>query len=283
MNRVVLTSTQSDIYNFFLPIACRLWRTQIDYEPIVFLVGTWKEWGAGHCAVVLRELDKSGYYTQAIDHVPGVDDGNVSMSIRQHAAALDWHHEDDSILIGDIDLLPLKREFYNRYFDVESKGKIVIHHSDMYADRYWPAYGPKMTVAMWREVMDLSIGDIRRSLLKTFQDGNVQGLIAAKKADYRDSRIWTFDEEFASAKIRASRFHDSILRVNCPPEARLCRNSWPHDAQAKDYVDAHCPRPGWTDDSWTKIRALLAQVIPWDLVWLDKYVEAYRAARMVVV
>ncbi len=274
MNRVVLSSTMSDIYDFFLPISAKIWRDRIGYEPIVFLVGTSKEWGVGHCGVVLEELSVGGYPIEMVDHVPGVDDGNVSMSIRQHAAALGWLDRNDILLVGDIDLFPIWRGFYHQ----NSRGahSIVIHHSDMYNDRYWPAYGPAMSVSAWREVMGLIPGDLMGSLRKTFEEGKIEELIAAKKADYRDSRIWTFDEEYASARIRDSRFYKEILRIASRKEERLCRNSWPVDARASDYIDAHCPRPGWDEESWKKIRALLSQIMPEDLPWLDRYLASYR-------
>jgi hypothetical protein len=275
MNRVVLSSTMSDIYDFFLPISARIWRTRIGYEPLVFLVGTMKEWTQGHCGVVLWELDRAGYHVEMVDHVPWVPDGNVSMSIRQHAAALGWLDEKDIVLVGDIDLFPLRRNFYHQ--NDLGKHPIVIYHAGMYNDRYWPAYGPAMSVSAWREVMGLETGDLRASLLKTFRDGDIEGLIAAKNANYKDSRIWTFDEEYASARIRSSRFYDGILRVGSSNEERLCRNSWPDGARADKYIDGHCPRPGWSAENWPKIRALLSQVMPEDLSWLDQYVTEYRA------
>lgn len=262
----------SEVYDFFIPIAARLWRSRTGYEPVVLLVGTREEWSAGHCGVVLKELEREGYPIEMVDHVDGVDDGNVSMSVRQHAAALQWMDFRDILMVGDIDLFPVRRDFYHQ----SDPNRITIYHAQMYNDAYWPAYGPTMSVATWREVMDLGVGDLAGSVRRTFEDGRIQELIAAKSHDYRDSRIWIFDEVYASKKIRESKFYGSVLRVNSDSSARLCRNSWPEGARAADYIDAHCPRPGWSEENWTKIRALLAQIMPEDLPQLDRYVDTYR-------
>jgi hypothetical protein len=276
VKRVVLTSTTSDSYDFFLPIAARVWRKMIGYEPLVFLVGTVEEWSVGHCGAVTRHLRGDGYTVEMVDHVPGVDDANVSMSVRQHAAALPWLDLDDILLVGDIDLLPIRRWFYHQNDD--GKHELVIHHSSMYDDRYWPAYGPAMSVAAWREVMGLSAGDLMGSLLKTFREGNIAELIACQKADNRDSRLWFFDEVYASQKIRESRFAKDFLRANSTTKERLCRNSWPFCPLAADYIDCHCPRPGWSEDSWMKIRYILSQTMHEDLHKFDCYVAWYRGS-----
>jgi len=276
MKRVVLSCTTSDTYDFFLPISARLWRERIGYEPVSILIGTPREWGSyGHCKVVLNELLGSGFPVELVGHVPGITDANVSMAVRQQAAALPWLDPNDLLIVGDVDLFPIRSEFYNQ--PDPSKDQITICHAGIHGERFWPAYGPRMSVAAWREVMGIVAGNLKRSLEDAFRDGKIEELIAANKADYRDSRLWFFDEEYASSKIRASRFE--ILRVQSNGWERLCKNSWPAVVNALDYIDCHCPRPGWNKENWDKIRNVLSQVMSSDdLSWSDRYVAAYRSS-----
>lgn len=274
MKRVVFGCTHSSTYDFFLPIAARIWRKRVGYEPMAFLVGPREEWERGHRAVVLHEL---GFPVEFVDRVPGVPDSNVCMSVRQHAATVPWIDGSDLMMVGDVDLLPIRKLFYHQH-DPEEYA-VAVYHADMYWDRYWPAYGPSMTADTWREVMDLEKGNLRGSLLRTFEDGKIGNLIVANKKDHHDSRLWVFDEQYASVRIRLSRFANSILRIRTDDtNERLCRNRWPGPVDASRYIDLHCPRPGWTNENWAKIRGVLEQVVPSEMPWMDDYVARYRAS-----
>lgn len=268
MNRVVLACTPSNVYDFFLPIAANLWMNRIGFKPIILLVGTRKEWSDRISFQALQ----GQFEVEFVDRVDGVDDSNVCMSSRQHAAALESLSPMDTLLIGDVDLLPIRKDFYSS----ERRRPVKILHAGMYQDRYWPAYGPMMSVRDWRETMGIRLGDLRGSLMQSFADGKILDIIQAQKLNYMDSRLWTFDEQYASEKIRAAWGPDDLCKVDSFGYERLCRNSWPKRVYALNYIDAHCPRPGYTDENWPKIRELLAQIAPGDLSWFDGYATAYR-------
>lgn len=270
MKRVVLTSTPDSTYNFFLPIAERIWR-RISYEPIIFVVGTRKEWSRGHWKAALEEV--SGR-VRFLSRIPGVPDANVSMSIRQHVSALSEVAADDLVLVGDIDLLPVRRDFYHQHDP--GKTDVCVYFSNTNKG-YFPAYGPSMTAAVWREVMDLTVGDLIGSMLRTFESGGIERLIEARRRDQTNNELWTFDEVDASARIKESRFGRNVVELPVEKESRLCRHSWPAVVDAGRYVDFHCPRPGWSSGNFEKIRAVIAQVFPEELPWLDRYIILYRA------
>lgn len=275
MKRVVLSCTSSSTYDFFLPISVKLWKKRIGYEPIVFLVGTSQEWCNRHQGIVLEETEKSGVRIEFVSRVDGIPDSNLCMAVRQHAAVILEFSPSDLMLVGDVDLFPIRTEFYHQHDPL--KDPIVIYHADMYSDAYWPAYGPSMTVEIWREVMDLEEGDLVGSLRKTFEIGKISDLIAANKANYHDSRLWVFDEQYASLRIRLSRFYGRIRRIGTDDtNERLCRNRLPDKVDASRFIDFHCPRPGWTEENFKKIRGVLEQIVPGEIPWLDHYVEAYR-------
>jgi GNAT superfamily N-acetyltransferase len=273
MKYAILSSTISETYDFFLPIVARLWRKRVGYEPIIFLVGTSGEWSLGRPAVVLSELEREGYRIEWVERIDGVSDANVSMSIRQHAAALQDLNPQDLLMVGDVDMLPIRREFYHQHDP--AAGPVAIYHAGMYGDTYWPAYGLSMLVSAWREVMDLSVGRLMDSLRNTFASGKIAELVSAQKADFKDSRLWFFDEHYPSARIRASRFCEALIRIQSDGSERLCRHSWPDQIYTSSYIDCHCLRPGWTAENWGRIRAVLAQIMPEHLAWVDGYAASY--------
>lgn len=272
---VVITCTPNSAYDFFLPLAVRVWRVLIGYEPVVVLVGPEREWSYGHAKVVRDEIWGAAR-VELFAGLLDLPDSTVSMSLRQQISALDFS-PDDLILVGDVDLFPVYRDFYHRYEPLKSP--IGIYYAEMYKDEYWPAYGVSMPVRNWREVMGVAVGDLKGSLEKALDEGGVRDLIAAHQADAGDTRFWTFDEVYATKKIRASRFVGEIARFPSWMDGREpLRSKLPSRPSASDYVDFHCSRPGWNGENWPGIRQMLAQMIPLDLWWVDQYVKKYRAS-----
>jgi hypothetical protein len=272
--RVVLSCTPNSVYDFFLPLAIRLWRCLIGYEPIVILVGTYGEWSFGHAKAVLDEV--RGESAEFFDRILDLPDSSVSMGLRQNVAALDFD-QDDVLLVGDVDLFPVDRDFYHRYDP--SKSPVGIYYADMYGGEYWPAYGVSMPVRNWREVMGLTVGDFRGSVERMFLEGKVRELVAAHKADHRDTRFWTFDERYATQKIRESRFSKDVAEFpSAVGDRRPLRVKLPRHPSAAGYIDFHCSRPGWNGENWPDIRTMLDQLLPEHMDWVDRYVRRYRSS-----
>lgn len=269
---VVLSCTPNSQYDFFLPIATRLWRDRIGYEPVVVLVGSEKDWSSGHAKVAYDEI-RGAARIEFFPVVEGITDAATSQVLRQHVSALEFD-PDDVILIGDVDLFPVHREFYHQYDP--SKNPIGVYYADTYQDEYFPAYGVSMPVKNWREVMGVTVGDLLGSVKRALTNENVKALGMAEEIGVWDARFWTFDERFASFKIRNSRFSKDVAKF-----PRLFGLRYPHRVKlppgpyASDYVDFHCSRPGWTEENWPDIRHMLTQIMPDELRWLDSYVEDY--------
>lgn len=270
---VVISCTPNSLYDFFLPISARLWRKRIGYEPLIVLVGDEKEWESGHARVV---RDATNERVEFFGTVPGIPDAAVAMALRQQVSALEFDPE-DILLIGDVDLFPVDMEFYHQYDP--RKNPVGVYYAETYGDKYWPAYGVSMSIKNWREVMGVTVGDFRGSVERVFSDENVRATGLADKIGTWDTRFWTFDERYASYKIKTSRFakdvatFPSFIGTKVPERFKL-----PAKPCAQDYVDFHCSRPGWNGENWPDIRHMLAQIIPDDIVWVDRYVGAYRAA-----
>jgi hypothetical protein len=270
---VVLSCTPNSIYDFFLPIAVRIWKNRIGYQPAVILLGSEVEWCSGHAGVVYREI-LGKERIEFFGGIPDLPEATVSQSVRQHVAALEFD-PDDLLLIGDVDLFPVDRDFYHRYDP--SSGPVGVYYAEMYEDVYWPAYGVSMPVRNWREVMGITVGDLKGSLERTLLEGDVRTLVAAHDANPNDTRYWFFDERNTTRKIRESRFAGEVLRFSMSVNGKEpWRVKLPPKPVASSYVDFHCSRPGWNGENWPDIRHMLAQMIPDDLQWLDRYLKVYR-------
>ena len=271
--RVVISCTPSNIYDFFLPISVRLWRKRIGYEPIVVLIGSEQDWSSGQAKVVYDEI-RGSERIEFFQGIPGIPDAAVSMGLRQHVSALDLD-PDDLLLVGDVDLFPVDKSFYHQYDP--AKNPIGVYYADTYGDAYWPAYGVSMPVRNWREVMGVEVGNFRGSVERAFSRENLTAVGLPGDTGDWDTRFWTFDERYASLKIKRSRFAKDTALFKTLFEGKLPeRFKLPSQPYAADYIDFHCSRPGWTEANWPDIRYALAQMLPDDLRWLDRYVDAYR-------
>jgi hypothetical protein len=273
---VVLSCTTNSIYDFFLPIAARLWRRRIGYEPVVVLVGHLEDWKNGHSKVVHEEVSASQFRVETLLGISRIPDSLVSMGLRQNVSALNFE-PDDVLLVGDVDLFPVHAESYHRYDS--SRSPVGVYYADMYGDRYWPAYGISMPIRNWREVMGVEIGGFRESVERMFSQENLKAVGLWDGLNGWDSRFWTFDERYASYKIKTSRFAKDVALFPSDVDGKKPqRAKLPENPDVSKYVDFHCSRPGWNGENWPDIRHALSQMIPEDLAWLDNYVERYRAA-----
>lgn len=290
---VVLSCTPDSAYDFFLPIVVRLWRGRIGYEPVVVLVGTEEDWSSGHSKVVYDEI-KGKERVEFFRTIPDLPDSIVSQEVRQNISALEFD-VDDILMIADVDLFPVDVDFFHRYDP--SKNPIGINYEPMYDGPhgyYYQAHGVVMPVRHWREVMGVTVGDLRGSVDRVFRDGKVvelqnqdpqkqlqsaRDLVAAWKADYTNTRFWTFEERYTSARIKSSRFSKDVAEFpSFIGNKRTWRVKLPSKPYASDYVDFHCSRPGWSQENWPDIRHMLVQMIPEDIRWVDRYVGAYLAS-----
>lgn len=259
-------------YSFFLPFTCLFWR-RIGYEPILFLVGTFdNEWIHQPSRVVIDALAEIGQEVRWIDHVPGVSSATVAQCVRHHVAALKELSDSDLLMTSDADLFPLRREFFHQH----GPFPVALYYSNVYGDNdHWTNLHMSFSVGALREIMGIQVGDVRASMLKMFEDGQLDKLIQAKKDDPSDDRLWFFDERYPSRKIIESRFYPRLVqkipREGHPPKDQINRGPWLDTYTERDYVDYHAPRPGWADRYWPWFRPLLARFIPDRLAWADFY------------
>ena len=216
---------------------------------------------------VMKQTKDLGATVIKIPSLKPFNDSTVAQLIRLYA----WReikHDNDYILTSDVDLLPLKRDFF--YQDAPDY-KMHFYYGNIYVDQgemKFPIGYLGGSRATWRELFP-----------ETYTQQLVQGL-TAKKAQSQEA--WFFDEVVFGKKIEPLgiqpahaefKFGQVIRRNGCPPSDRLDRSAWDWSGRGLDsFVDAHCPRPGF-GSAWADILPVLNHVGIGE--WAQNYREEF--------
>lgn len=270
MNRkwVTLASDVNQSYDFLLPVGGLVWRKVTGYEPLCLLAGS--DWNTPAGQVVIKQLDSFGMRHEFVGEIsePYRTSVHAQMS-RQHVACLDLP-EDDLIMTGDADMMPIDGEWFNRW---DSSKAVRLHYSNSYGYRFHTTGYWTMKVKTWREVMRLEV------------TGNIAGYLQDRLDRYigrdRDTfQEWYADEHIASVYLKAWHGYPDqcmmIEREGAPPMDRLDRGNW--HGKLKGMVDAHVLRPAQFHANWYLMRPFLEQLIPEHMDSVEKFREWYLEA-----
>lgn len=248
-------------YAFFAPLTAEAWR-RIGYESIVLMVGDFTP----SMHVVARMLEQTHVRMERIYALPGYRTSTLAQVGRVYGWAA--AQADDYVIVGDVDLWPLRREWFEKH--EAPQGKLAI----LYANN--PDHFPMCYIAghggTWREV--LRLGDSTA----TVQELAHAHLLAHLSPTTFAADAWQHDEAWLTARIRQWPGYPErcvlCKRAEVPGVGiltdRLDRAGWgPRQAQ---HLDAHLLRPGFKH--WATLRGLLAD-LP---AWAEDYVRAYAAA-----
>jgi hypothetical protein len=268
--RVVLSATLDPVYSFFAPLTALVWRRVAAFEPLLLLVGHEDEWRSH--ASAQRVLAEAVRYAEVVfvPRVSGASDHTLAQVARLCAGALDGVAEDDYLLVSDVDLWPLSVQLDRA---ADPSYAFHIFNADAYLpneDRF-PMCHLGGRRAVWREVFSLD-----------------DGLPAAlARIPWPADGDWHFDERYATARLRAwPRFHQCcqlLARPARPGHGRLDRADWRFDGALDSLTDAHLLRPGFSDENWPRVHALLRALLGDDdfgaaTAYRTRYVEPARAS-----
>lgn len=228
LHRVVMaTDANPEYYQFWPTVAKR-----------------WASWGITPTLVVVSEakLDIDESLGEVIYHTPTDDIPTAQQAqvIRLFAAA---SHTGVS-LISDIDMLPLKKEYYMDLVDSVDENSMVIFSSDAYLpeDPAFPAYPMCYLAARGDNFKETIGGDIQdfNHLIKDWMAFG-HGWHTDEKVFYHKLKMWSRQERIVKLKRGFNVSSDPIMiaRIdrasNSQYEDGLINNNY--------YIDYHMPRP----------------------------------------
>lgn len=241
MKYVALSSTPDLFYAPFLPVACALWR-QIGYQPLCLLVDP-PAWLSSPMQLILSKIGPCR--TEFLDRsVTGFKLSTLSQTVRIVAACL--LEPDDYLITSDVDMFPLRKEF----FDLPDLSKpftaLGINLKDMHFNMCYLVGA----VSSWREAFHLTADNLQDALSS----------LLTNQTDH-----WGLDEGIVGEMLRKwTRFGEIQLipRSWKPNETlaldRIDRATW-NPASIKEAIDCHSLRPMY--EHWEKIVVVLREFL----------------------
>jgi hypothetical protein len=122
-DRVVLSANEDPKFLDFWPIVSQAWRKLFDVEvSLAFLTNR------EHHDLVVARLREFGD-VHVFKPIPGIPQPNLAKVIRHILAST---HEDERVLINDIDLLPLQTNYLTNLLSNSPRGTLVTTGKDLY-------------------------------------------------------------------------------------------------------------------------------------------------------
>lgn len=182
---VSLSIDAAPTYAAWAPVTARLWR-RIGYTPIVHTVGD--GWDAPFAQLVLRQLEALDAWIVPVARQPPLSVANTARAVRIVAASHAALAPDDFVLMADVDMLPLNREFFDRresFLVLRPLYHVWERHGDaapglvtterMTAGAWqFPMCYPGATTRIWRELWPMAVGDAAASLRSVLDTGHVE-------------------------------------------------------------------------------------------------------------
>lgn len=265
--KAVISSTYDDLYLFYLPIVAWSWN-KIGIDVICFLPYL-KYWAENKKldAVIDAKWNKDLKLEFYPFEAPDDKLATYAQCSRLYAAALPELPDNEILITGDVDMAA----FHQEYFEVANNGQINIFGIDLVPPNQYPICYITMPAKKWREVMEIKLHDTHQECL--------DGLLGHLECEHFKGNYWAKDQETIYERISNSD-HRIVghYRAKYPHQFathRADRDGWP-DTPDHYIIDAHLPRPGYTDENFAKILKLFQDIYPnEDFTWMIEYKNQY--------
>lgn len=272
--KAILSTTYDENYHFFLPLVVWSWH-KIGVETICFRpqVRIPDDKLVERVHLVDAMLKRSGWRFE-IFLAPEHKEATYAQCSRLYAAALADIPEDEVLITGDADMA-----VFGDYLLQANSGQIHVFGTDLVPPNQYPICYIAMPVKTWRQVMHITPGVPVQQYLDE--------LLGHLDCDHFRGNYWGKDQETIYNSLsgngpwpfdRASWPIIKHERARIPhgfATRRADRDGWPQ-AISPDTIDAHLPRPGHTDENWSKIFNLFTTMYPnEDLQWMEDYRNQY--------
>lgn len=260
--KAVISTTYDDNYFFFVPITTWLWN-KLGVDVICFMPppggpkDAEKDKAMYKCGINMDMKLSIRYFFS-----PSHKRATYAQCSRLYAAAMDTLREDEILITSDVDMAVFRVPPY--------AGGITILGSDLVPPGQYPMCYATGQVCAWR----IAMGIANRSYQECLDDllGNIE-------AEHFRGNFWAKDQE--------TLYNEVLIHACEIPRARpgtqFASNRIDRDDQffmdrlSPDIIDYHMHRPGYTDENFEKILAVIKYFYPnEDLQWMRDYQKQFK-------
>lgn len=262
--KAITSCTDNSLYSFFLPIITWSWN-RIGVKMTCFVPSNLSPSMqlALKYSGAFSENERSRFYPLNIPDPLNENREPTYFQCSRLFAAADYLIEDnEQIITTDVDMA-----VFGDYLIKESS-VINIYGSDLVPKGQFPICYIKMTAKNWREVMKIngrSHQECLSELLDPIKGENMRGTHWSKDQETIHDSILTSGKEFLEHKRTSNGTGIATRRAD--------RDGW---KISNNIIDSHLPRPGHTDENFSRILLLFSTIYPNDdFNWMIKYREQY--------
>lgn len=264
--KAVFSSTYDSKYLYYLPIVSWLWN-KIGVEVICFVpVSDW-DLKANLVWQTLTQNDLK--YSIKEFKAPEHKQPTYAQVSRLYAAAISDLPEDEQLIISDIDMAVFDRH----YFKPSVNGIIDIYGADLVPPNQYPMCYAVANVSTWRQL----IGE------GTYQE-HLDRELAHEECENMRGNLWSRDQENLYNLIHQNDDVDYRLHNRARPGTQFASNRLDRDDAflldrlSPGIIDYHLNRPGYEDNNFEKIIAVINFFYPQeDLTWIVEYTQKYKS------
>jgi hypothetical protein len=274
--KAILSCTADDLYSFNLPFAVYSWY-KLGVECIIF--APIDKYDASQ-----EEIFRLGYALGMCQRIapgttiirfmaPADKMATYAQCSRLYAAELPEILSNEILITSDADMCVFNKEYWE---DREFHGGFDIIGADLVPFGQYPMCYIAAPCWAWHSVMQ--IGN------RTYQQC-LDDLLGGIETENFRGNYWAKDQETAYEYINSAdsseNNHDHTVLVykhnRAKPGTQFATRRCDRDGWAPrwDIIDAHLPRPGYTEENFIKIAQLFEQMYGGDLNWMYTYRNEY--------
>lgn len=232
LTKAIVSSNENPRYLDFWPYVSKAWKDLIGIEPVLFFTGSLSR---------VAELSRWGRVIRVEESLEW-DTRNQTQSIRLWAGT---QFPDDNMIISDLDMLPISREYYRGSVADAAEDSLVSYTSDILNYGFY-VKAPQLPMC-YLAAKGSTFNEILGISPETSWEQFVKILKAPSWAHGTDQRFfWSCLKRWPGKEGRYIGLSRGWLSWRGGEVAvkRLDKVSWPGDKyQVRDFFDCHLPRP----------------------------------------